>query len=75
MIEITPEQQQRIGAQVAAGTFKEPGHVLQAALDMLEHRQGEYEQLATAIQQADRGECQELNIEDIKRRGRDRLTD
>ena len=75
MIEITPEQQQRIEAQVAAGTFKEPSHVLQAALDMLEHRQSEYKQLATAIEQADCGECQELDVEDLKRRGRERLTE
>ncbi len=73
MIELTPEQQQRVEAQVATGTFKEPGEVLQAALDLLESRQSEYSRLAAAIEQVEHGEYEELDVEDIKRRGRERL--
>lgn len=72
MIELTPQQQQFIDAQVAAGVFKEPSEVVRAALDLLQRRQGEYEKLQTAIAQVERGEFETLDIEDIKRRGRQR---
>jgi putative addiction module CopG family antidote len=72
MIELTPEQQQFIDTQVAAGVFREPAEVVGAALDLLQHRQQEYDQLQTAIGQVDRGEYEPLDIEDIKRRGRQR---
>jgi len=72
MIELTPELQQRIEACVAVGPFKEPNEVLLAALDLLEHRQGEYDQLQGAIKQVEQGEYSTLDIEDIKRRGHER---
>jgi len=73
MIELTPELLQRIESHVATGSFKEPNEVLRAAMDLLEQRQSEYNQLMPAIGQVQRGECAELDIEDIKRRGRERL--
>jgi len=72
MIELTPELQQRIEACVAFGPFKEPNEVMQAALDLLEHRQSEYDQLRSAIDHVERGELFALDIEDVKRRGRER---
>jgi len=72
MIELTPELQQRIEACVAVGPFKEPNEVLQAALDLLECRQSEYNQLQGAIKQVEQGEYDLLDIEDIKRRGLER---
>lgn len=74
MIELSPELLQRIEAQVSTGSFKEPSDVVRAALDMLELRQSEYQQLSTAIEQVVRGEYHALDIEDIKRRGRERLS-
>ena len=35
MIELTPQQQQYVDAQVATGTYKGPAEVVQAALDLL----------------------------------------
>ena len=72
VIELTPPQQEFIAAQVAAGFFKEPAEVVGAALDLLQQRQREYEQLRTAVGQVERGEFEALDIEDIKRRGRER---
>ena len=72
MIELTPEQQQFVDAQVAAGAFAKPAEVVGAALNLLQHRQQEYEQLQTAIGQVERGVYEPLDIEDVKRRGRER---
>ena len=36
MIELTPQQQQFVEAQVAAGNFSEPAEVVQAALELLQ---------------------------------------
>ena len=73
MIELTPQQQQFVDAQVATGVFGEPNEVVAAALDLLQQRQGEYVQLRTAIAQVERGEIEPLDIEDVKRRGRERM--
>ena len=70
MIELTPQQQQFVDAQVASGVFKEPTEVVGVALGLLQQRQREYDQLQTAIAQVERGECEPLHIEDIKSRGR-----
>ena len=72
MIELTPQQQQFVDAQVASGVFKEPAEVVGVALSLLQQRQREYDQLQTAIAQTERGEYEPLDIEDIKRRGRER---
>jgi len=73
MIALTPEQQQYVDAQIATGLFKRPTDVVHAALDLLRHRQNEYNQLTTALDQVERGECDQLDIEDIKKRGRERM--
>jgi putative addiction module CopG family antidote len=72
MIELTPQQQQFVDAQVASGVFKEPAEVVSVALTLLQQRQSEYDQLKTAIAQVERGEYEPLDIEDVKRRGRER---
>lgn len=72
MIELTPQQQQFVDAQVASGIFKEPAEVVGVALSLLQQRQSEYDQLRSAIGQVERGEYELLDIEDIKRRGRER---
>jgi Arc/MetJ-type ribon-helix-helix transcriptional regulator len=46
--------------------------VVSVALTLLQQRQGEYDQLKTAIAQVERGEYEPLDIEEIKRRGRAR---
>lgn len=73
MIELTPSQQDFVDAQVATGVFRDPSEVLQAALELLGSRQQEYAKLASAIAQIERGEVSELDVEDVKRRGRLRL--
>jgi len=72
MIELTPKQQEFIDAQIATGVFKQPAEVVGVALDLLQQRQREYDQLQTAIAQVERGEYEPLDIDDIKRRGRER---
>jgi putative addiction module CopG family antidote len=72
MIELTPQQQEFVDAQVATGIFKEPAEVVGVALSLLQQRQREYDQLETAIGQVERGEYGPLDIDDIKRRGRER---
>ena len=52
--------------------FREPSDVVGAALTLLSERQKEYSELTTAITQVERGEYQELDIEEVKRRGRER---
>jgi putative addiction module CopG family antidote len=74
MIELTPQQQQFIDAQIASGVFKEPTEVVGVALALLQQRQREYDQLRGAIAQVERGEVELLDIEDIKRRGRERTS-
>lgn len=73
VIELTPSQQNFVDAQVATGVFRDQSEVLQAALELLGSRQQEYAKLASAIAQVERGEVAELDVEDVKRRGRLRL--
>jgi putative addiction module CopG family antidote len=72
MLELTPQQQQFVDAQVATGLFREPSEVVGAALSLLIERQREYAQLESAIEQVERGDYEPLDVEDIKRRGRER---
>jgi len=72
MIQLTPQQQQFVDAQVSAGVFKKPTEVVGAALELLQQRQHEYDRLQTAIAQVERGEYEPLDIDDVKRRGRER---
>jgi putative addiction module CopG family antidote len=72
MIELTPQQQQFVDEQIAAGLFSEPSAVVGAALGLLEQRQREYSRLQSAIAQVERGEYAPLDIEEVKRRGHER---
>jgi len=72
MIQLTPQQQQFVEAQVASGLFREPTEVVDVAFDLLQERQREYEQLQSAISQVERGEVEPLEIEEIERRGREK---
>lgn len=72
MIELTPQQQQFVDAQVSAGIFSQPADVVGAALELLRERQCEYRQLTVALAQVERREFEPLDIEDVKRRGRER---
>ena len=72
MIQLTPQQQEFVNAQVASGVFQEPAEVIDLALTLLQQRQSEYDQLKTAIAQVERGELEPLDMQDVKRRGRQR---
>jgi putative addiction module CopG family antidote len=72
MIELTPQQQEFVDAQIASGSFEGPADVIGVALTLLQQRQCEYDQLKTAIAQVERGEFAPLDIDDVKRRGRER---
>lgn len=72
MVELSPQHQQFVDAQVSAGLFQKPAEVVGAALDLLRQRQGEYDQLRIAIEQVERGEYQPFDPDDVKRRGRER---
>lgn len=72
MTQLTPQQQSFVDAQVATGMFTDSTEVVQAAIDLLQIRQAEYAQLTEAIAQVNRGEVAELDIADIKARGRQR---
>jgi len=74
MLELTPQQQEFVDAQVATGMFRGPGEVVSAALSLLSERQREYANLQPAIEQVEQGEYAPLNVEDIKHRGRQRAS-
>lgn len=73
MTQLTSEQQTFVDGQVATGLFRSPTDVVQAAFELLKTRQHEYSQLSRAISEVERGEVGELDIADIKLRGRQRL--
>ncbi len=75
MTQLTPNQQSFVDSQVAAGAYSSSTDVVDAALHLLQQRHREYDQLTTAITQINRGEVAELDIADIKARGRQRLSD
>jgi putative addiction module CopG family antidote len=74
MIELTPQQQQFVDSQIAAGIFAEPAEVVGVALALLQQRQSEYAQIETAIGQVERGKYEPLDMDDVKRRGNERKT-
>jgi putative addiction module CopG family antidote len=74
MIQLTPLQQSFVDSQIATGVFRDSNEVVEAALELLNSRQREYAQLAEAIAQTERGDVAELDVEDVKRRGRQRLS-
>jgi putative addiction module CopG family antidote len=74
MIQFTPSQQSFVDSQIATGVFRDSNEVVKAALELLNSRQREYSQLSEAIAQVERGEVAVLDVEDVKRRGRQRLS-
>jgi Arc/MetJ-type ribon-helix-helix transcriptional regulator len=73
MTQLTSTQQDFVEAQIAIGRFRTATDVVQAAFELLDGRLREYAQLASAIEQAERGDVAVLDVEDIKRRGRLRM--
>jgi Arc/MetJ-type ribon-helix-helix transcriptional regulator len=73
MLQLTPEQQSFVDAQLSTGAFTSTTEIVDAAFELLRVRQTEHSLLAGAIAQVERGEVAELDVEDIKRRGRSRL--
>ena len=52
MLELTPQQQQFVDAQVAAGNFSEPAEVVDAAMELLRQTaQREYDETVQDIRQ------------------------
>jgi antitoxin ParD1/3/4 len=79
MIELTPQQQQFIDAQIATGVFKEPAEVIGVALDLLQQQQREHdeyirEELSKGIAAIEAGERVPWDPERIKQEGRRRLS-
>ena len=72
MVDLSPQHQQFVDAQVSAGLFKKPAEVVGAALDLLKQRQHEYDQLKSAIEHVEQGKYQAFDADDVKRRGRER---
>jgi putative addiction module CopG family antidote len=72
MVDLSPQHQQFVDAQISAGLFNKPAEVVGAALDLLKQRQSEYEQLRTAIEHVEQGMYELFDPEDVKRRGRER---
>jgi antitoxin ParD1/3/4 len=77
MIELTPQQQQFVEAQVATGAFKEPSEVISVALALLQQRQREHDEyvrneLSKGIAALEAGERVPWDPERIKQEGRRR---
>jgi len=77
-ITLTPEMEQFVQDEIAAGMFASPDQVVAEALRLLRVQSLSPEaklealrrDIAIGIEQADRGEVAPLDIEAIKRRGR-----
>jgi putative addiction module CopG family antidote len=79
MIELTPQQQQFVDAQVASGLFNEPAEVIGVALDLLQQQQREHdeyirEELSKGVAAIEAGELVPWDPERIKQEGRRRLS-
>jgi antitoxin ParD1/3/4 len=78
MIQLTPQQQQFVDAQVATGVFKEPSEVIDVALELLQQRQREHDEyvsneLSKGIAALEAGERVPWNPERVKEEGRRRV--
>ncbi len=74
--DLSPQNEQFIQEVVASGSYPSRAAALNAAVDLLKHRQMELvEQVNAGIAEAENGEVVPLDIEDIKQRGRRRLAD
>ena len=73
--DISPENEQYLQEAVARGSFPSRGQALNAAVELLKQREQLIRDVRAGIAQLERGECDVLDIEDIKARGRKRLAD
>jgi putative addiction module CopG family antidote len=78
MIQLTPQQQQFVDAQIATGVFREPAEVIGVALELLQQRQREHDEyvrneLSKGIASLEAGERVSWDPERIKEEGRRRL--
>ena len=79
MIQLTPQQQQFVDAQVASGVFKEPAEVIGVALDLLKQRQREHDEyirneLSKGVAALEAGERVSWDPDRVKQEGRRRLS-
>jgi putative addiction module CopG family antidote len=79
MIELTPQQQQFVDAQVAAGLYREPAEVVGVALDLLRQRQREHDEyvqneLLKGVATIEAGERFPWDPAHVKEEGRRRLS-
>ena len=76
-IELSQHAQELIRRQLAGGAFESPRELVERALDFYDHHQPTMESLKAQIQEGlddvAAGRVGPLNVEDIKRRGRERL--
>lgn len=74
--DLSPQNEQFIQEVVASGSYPSRAAALNAAVDLLKHRQMELvEQVNAGIAEAENGEVAQLDVEQIKRMGWKRLVD
>jgi len=73
--DISPENEQYLQEAIARGAFPSRGQALDAAVELLKRREQLIRDVGAGIEQLERGECDVLDIEDIKARGRKRLAE
>lgn len=79
-VSLTKEQEELINKKIASGRYSSPGEVIQEALQALDERDHLDEirakelkkEIAIGIEQAESGRVKPFNVEDIKRRVRER---
>lgn len=79
VVRLSKEQQELIGAKVASGLYGSPRDVIGDALLLLEERDRLQEkrhaelrrEIALGVEELERGEGEPLDVEAIKRRGRE----
>ncbi|MBX9628170.1 MAG: type II toxin-antitoxin system ParD family antitoxin [Gemmataceae bacterium] len=71
-ITLTPEQEQAVNREVAAGRFTDPADVVAAALRLITARDELRAAIAVGIEQADRGEVGPLSAVETLARIRSR---
>lgn len=79
-VSLTPEFESWVSEKVARGMYGSAREVIEAGLRLLQERDEQQRQLeelkqeiAVGLEEADRGELEELDIEAIKAEGRHRL--
>ena len=76
-IELSQRAQELIRRQLESGAFESPDELVERALDFYDHHQPTMESLKAQIQEGlddvAAGRVGPLDVEDLKRRGRERL--